>query len=47
MWYAPANIYGRPDDLRTLSDEAHLGGLMVFLGVVYNHFEPEGNFLQR
>ncbi len=45
LWYAPASIYGRPDDLKTLIDEAHLRGLMVFLDVVYNHFGPEGNFL--
>lgn len=45
LWSAPAGIYGRPDDLKTLIDEAHLRGLMVFLDVVYNHFGPEGNFL--
>lgn len=47
LWYAPANIYGQPDDLKALIDEAHLRGLMVFLDVVYNHFGPEGNFLGR
>jgi len=47
LWYAPASIYGRPDDLKALIDEAHLRGLMVFLDVVYNHFGPEGNFLSR
>ena len=36
-----------PDDLKTLIDEAHLRGLMVFLDVVYNHFGPEGNYLGR
>jgi len=45
LWYAPASVYGSPDDLKTLIDEAHLRGLMVFLDVVYNHFGPEGNFL--
>jgi maltooligosyltrehalose trehalohydrolase len=45
LWYAPDSIYGRPDDLKTLIDEAHLRGLMVFLDVVYNHFGPEGNYL--
>jgi maltooligosyltrehalose trehalohydrolase len=47
LWYAPDSAYGRPEDLRTLIDEAHLRGLMVFLDVVYNHFGPEGNFLGR
>ena len=47
LWYAPDSVYGRPDDLKTLIDEAHLRGLMVFLDVVYNHFGPEGNYLGR
>lgn len=47
LWYAPASVYGRPEDLKTLIDEAHLRGLMVFLDVVYNHFGPEGNYLGR
>jgi malto-oligosyltrehalose trehalohydrolase len=47
LWYAPDSTYGRPDDLKALIDEAHLRGLMVFLDVVYNHFGPEGNYLDR
>ena len=47
LWYAPDSVYGRPEDLKTLIDEAHLRGMMVFLDVVYNHFGPEGNFLGR
>ena len=47
LWYAPDSAYGRPNDLKTLIDEAHLRGLMVFLDVVYNHFGPEGNYLGR
>ena len=47
LWYAPDSAYGRPEDLKTLIDEAHLRGMMVFLDVVYNHFGPEGNFLGR
>ncbi|MDE2376486.1 malto-oligosyltrehalose trehalohydrolase [Bradyrhizobium sp.] len=47
LWYAPDSAYGRPEDLKTLIDEAHLRGLMVFLDVVYNHFGPEGNHLGR
>ncbi|MDB5618308.1 malto-oligosyltrehalose trehalohydrolase [Tardiphaga sp.] len=45
LWYAPDGMFGRPEDLKTLIDEAHLRGLMVFLDVVYNHFGPEGNYL--
>jgi len=47
LWYAPDSVYGRPDDLKALIDEAHMRGLMVFLDVVYNHFGPEGNYLSR
>ncbi len=47
LWYAPDSAYGHPDDLKTLIDEAHLRGMMVFLDVVYNHFGPEGNYLGR
>jgi maltooligosyltrehalose trehalohydrolase len=47
LWYAPDSTYGRPEDLKTLIDEAHLRGLMVMLDVVYNHFGPEGNYLGR
>ncbi len=44
--FAPARCYGRPDDLRRLVDEAHALGLGVFLDVVYNHFGPDGNYLE-
>jgi len=43
--YAPDSVYGTPNDLKRLIDEAHGRGLMVFLDVVYNHFGPEGNYL--
>jgi maltooligosyltrehalose trehalohydrolase len=47
LWYAPDSTYGRPDELKALIDAAHLRGLMVFLDAVYNHFGPEGNYLDR
>jgi maltooligosyltrehalose trehalohydrolase len=47
LLFAPDSSYGRPEDLKTLIDEAHLRGLMVFLDVVYNHFGPEGNYLSH
>ncbi|MEP6672624.1 MAG: malto-oligosyltrehalose trehalohydrolase [Chthoniobacter sp.] len=45
--YAPARVYGQPDDLRALVDAAHGHGLAVILDVVYNHFGPDGNFLKQ
>jgi len=47
LWYAPDHVYGSPDELKALVDEAHQRGLMIFLDVVYNHFGPEGNYLGR
>jgi len=43
--YAPESSYGRPDELKALIDAAHAHGLMIFLDVVYNHFGPDGNYL--
>lgn len=43
--FAPDSIYGRPEDLKTLVQNAHDRGLIVLLDVVYNHFGPEGNYL--
>ncbi len=41
-WFAPAHIYGTPDDFRRFIDAAHAQGLRVILDVVYNHFGPDG-----
>jgi len=43
--YAPASIYGRPDEMRWFVDYAHSCGLGVILDVVYNHMGPDGNYL--
>ena len=43
--YAPARVYGQPNDLRKLVDRAHEAGIAVILDVVYNHFGPDGNYL--
>jgi malto-oligosyltrehalose trehalohydrolase len=43
--FAPDATYGRPEDLKVLADAAHAKGLMIFLDVVYNHFGPDGNYL--
>jgi malto-oligosyltrehalose trehalohydrolase len=45
LLFAPDASYGSPDDLKALVDAAHARGLMVILDVVYNHFGPEGNYL--
>lgn len=43
--FAPDSSYGRPEALKALVQAAHARGLMVLLDVVYNHFGPEGNYL--
>jgi malto-oligosyltrehalose trehalohydrolase len=45
LLYAPDSTYGRPEDFRALVDAAHARGVCVLLDVVYNHFGPEGNYL--
>ena len=45
--YAPARVYGHPDDLRALVDAAHGHGLAVIRRRFYNHFGPDGNFLRE
>lgn len=45
--YAPASIYGSPDDMRAFVDRAHALGLAVILDVVYNHLGPDGNYLSN
>jgi malto-oligosyltrehalose trehalohydrolase len=43
--FAPEASYGAPDDLKALVQAAHRQRLMALLDVVYNHFGPEGNYL--
>ncbi len=45
QWFAPAHIYGSPDDFRSFVDRAHSLGMGVILDVVYNHLGPDGNYL--
>jgi len=45
--FAPDSTYGTPADLKSLVAAAHARGLMVLLDVVYNHFGPEGNYLNH
>src|SRR5262249_28789628 len=43
--YAPAQVYGTPDELKFLIDYAHSIGLGVILDAVYNHLGCNGNYL--
>ncbi len=45
--YAPAGIYGTPDDMRSFVNRAHSLRLAVILDVVYNHLGPDGNYLPK
>ncbi|MFL5348006.1 MAG: malto-oligosyltrehalose trehalohydrolase [Hyalangium sp.] len=45
--FAPCAVYGEPDELRRLVDEAHRLGLGIILDVVYNHLGPDGNYLSQ
>jgi len=45
--FAPQASYGGPAGLRRLVDACHARGLAVVLDVVYNHFGPEGGYLQE
>lgn len=45
--FAPAHMYGTPDNLRSFVDQAHAAGLGVILDVVYNHLGPDGNYLSE
>lgn len=44
--YAPSHYYGGPDGLKKLINACHLQGMAVILDAVYNHFGPEGCYLQ-
>jgi len=45
--FAPTQLYGTPDDLRSFVDKAHALGISVILDVVYNHLGPDGNYLKE
>ncbi len=47
QWFAPAHIYGCPDEFRRFVDGAHALGLGVILDVVYNHLGPDGNYIEK
>jgi maltooligosyltrehalose trehalohydrolase len=47
LLFAPSHLYGTPDDVRQFVDSAHALGLAVILDVVYNHFGPDGCYLDK
>jgi maltooligosyltrehalose trehalohydrolase len=45
--FAAHEPYGGPEGLKRLVNAAHMRGIGVLLDVVYNHFGPTGNYLNR
>lgn len=45
--FAVQNSYGGPYALQKLVNTCHQNGLAVILDVVYNHFGPEGNYINE
>lgn len=45
--YAPQESYGGPEGFKRFVNACHSKGLSVVLDVVYNHFGPEGNYLDH
>ncbi|NJR40888.1 MAG: malto-oligosyltrehalose trehalohydrolase [Leptolyngbyaceae cyanobacterium CSU_1_4] len=45
--YGVQNSYGEPASLKRLVNACHEEGMSVILDVVYNHFGPEGNYIQQ
>jgi maltooligosyltrehalose trehalohydrolase len=45
--FAPHHSYGGPAGLKRLVNACHEKGLGIILDVVYNHFGPEGNYLEE
>ncbi|WP_437919865.1 malto-oligosyltrehalose trehalohydrolase [Sphingobacterium sp. LRF_L2] len=44
--FAVQHAYGGAKELQKLVNACHQEGIAVFLDVVYNHFGPEGNYLE-
>ena len=45
--YAPHHSYGGFEGLKTLINACHCNNLGVIIDVVYNHFGPEGNYIEN
>jgi maltooligosyltrehalose trehalohydrolase len=45
--YAPFHHYGAADAFRAFVNEAHRLGIGVILDLVYNHFGPDGNYVNQ
>lgn len=43
--YAAQHSYGGQQGLKNLIDAAHNQGISIILDVIYNHFGPEGNYM--
>lgn len=45
--YAIQNSYGGPEGLKQLVNACHQSGIAIVLDTVYNHFGPEGNYVNE
>lgn len=45
--FAVQDSYGGPEGLKRFVDECHMQGIAVVLDVVYNHFGPEGTYVNE
>jgi maltooligosyltrehalose trehalohydrolase len=45
--FAPHHVYGTPENLKQFVAACHARKLAVILDVVYNHFGPAGNYLDK
>lgn len=45
--FAPYHLYGTYNDCKDFINQAHNNGIAIILDVVYNHFGPEGHYLDN
>ncbi|MFH1369382.1 MAG: malto-oligosyltrehalose trehalohydrolase [Elusimicrobiota bacterium] len=46
-FFAVQNSYGGPEGFKRFVDACHGKGMAIILDVVYNHFGPEGNYIEN
>lgn len=43
--FAPALVYGTPEQFKHPTDSVHGTNLMILIDMIYNHFDPDDNYL--